>query len=95
MYLLKQSQKLKQKSKLSLYEVTKGAKDQAITTLEQVRLKRKVLKEKTKFKLEIFGFGNSKTKYQIPFLSFKKKKLSEGKFRAQKGNKRFRGENKS
>lgn len=40
MYLLKQSQKLKQKSKLSLYEVTKGAKDQAITTLEQVRLKR-------------------------------------------------------
>lgn len=51
MYLLKQSQKLKQKSKLSLYEVTKGAKDQAITTLEQVRLKRKVLKEKRENKI--------------------------------------------
>lgn len=68
MYLLKQSQKLKQKSKLSLYEVTKGTKDQAITTLEQVRLKRKVLKEKTKFKLEIFGFGNSQNKIPDTFL---------------------------
>lgn len=67
MYLLKQSQKLKQKSKLSLYEVTKGVKDKAITTLE-VRLKRKVLKEKTKFKLEIFGFGNSQNKIPDTFL---------------------------
>lgn len=57
--------KIETEIKAAMYDVTKGATNQAIRTLEGVRRKLKVLEEKTKLDLKSLDLETAKTKDQI------------------------------